>query len=623
MEDFFQIFLLIPLAGFILSLLIPAKKENLLSGVAFISTGTQLVSLAVFSAYWLFHGHPSLDAKDILILESSDDSFFIDFCFDKITLVYALVGAFLTFLVTVYCRYYMHREAGFKRFFNEILFFYMGFNLVVFSGNLVTLAIGWEMVGIASFLLISFYRERYLPVKNAVKVFSIYRIGDVGLLLAMWMTHHLWNENISFFKLSNYELVHEHLSSHSLIGIFISLMLLITACAKSAQLPFSSWLPRAMEGPTPSSAIFYGSLSVHLGVFILLRTYPFWEYQPSVRILIGVIGGSTSFIASRTARVQSSVKAQIAFSSIAQIGLIFIELALGFETLALLHFAANAFLRTYQLLVSPSVVSYLIKEQFYNFTPRENTFSLKFIPKKISYTVYMLSLKEWHLGKLMNRIYWAPLKWAGNKMNFMTFKNTILFFVPVYLMGLFCIYNEEILPDYVERFLPIVFSLFGLVMILRAFTERKSALMSWHLIIMNFFWVALAISFNENFSHEQVFIFLSGVVFFGGIGYACMFKLRGNEHNISLSKFRGHAYEHPRLAFVFLLCCLGVSGFPISPTFIGIDLIFEHIHEHQLLLAGFASSSFVIGGLAAIRLYARIFLGPHVKTYHEIAYRSS
>lgn len=96
-----------------------------------------------------------------------------------------------------------------------------------------------------------------------------------------------------------------------MIGVFISLMILLTALAKSAQLPFSSWLPRAMERPTPSSAIFYGSLSVHLGVFLLLRTYPFWEQQFSIRILIGLFGLFTAIIATGIARVQSSVKARL------------------------------------------------------------------------------------------------------------------------------------------------------------------------------------------------------------------------------------------------------------------------------------------------------------------------
>ena len=169
------------------------------------------------------------------------------------------VGSFLTFLVAIYSRVYLHRENGYKRFFNTILFFYVGYNIVIFSGNLETLFMGWEILGISSFLLIAFYRDRYLPVKNAVKVFSIYRIGDVGLILAMWMSHHLWHENITFLKLSNYELVSSQLQTHSLIGVFISLMILISAAAKSAQFPFSFWLPRAMEGPTPSSAIFYGA----------------------------------------------------------------------------------------------------------------------------------------------------------------------------------------------------------------------------------------------------------------------------------------------------------------------------------------------------------------------------
>ena len=151
----------------------------------------------------------------------------------------------------------------------------------------------------------------------------------------MWASHHLWHENISFMKLNNFELVHNHLLEHSIIGFFISIMILVAAAAKSAQLPFSSWLPRAMEGPTPSSAIFYGSLSVHLGVFLLLRTFSFWEHQISVRILIGILGLTTSIIASLIARVQSSIKSQIAYSSIAQIGIIFIEVALGWEDLAL------------------------------------------------------------------------------------------------------------------------------------------------------------------------------------------------------------------------------------------------------------------------------------------------
>ncbi len=114
-----------------------------------------------------------------------------------------------------------------------------------------------------------------------------------------------------------------------------------------------------------------------------MRTYPFWEQQFSVRILIGVLGLATTVITTGIARVQSSIKSQIAYASIAQIGLIFIEVAAGWHALALIHFAGNAFLRTYQLLVSPSVVSYLIREQFYNFSPRDRSIENSF-PKKYS-----------------------------------------------------------------------------------------------------------------------------------------------------------------------------------------------------------------------------------------------
>ncbi len=148
--------------------------------------------------------------------------------------------------------------------------------------------------------------------------------------------------------------------------------------------------PSYGRSQTPSSAIFYGSLAVHLGVFLMLRTFPFWEEQTSVRILIAAMGLFTAIITTGIGRVQSSVKSQIAYASAAQIGLIFIEVAAGFESLALFHFAGNAFLRTYQLLVSPSVVSYLIREQFYNFSARAGSVEAGFPAKIKIHSLYSL-----------------------------------------------------------------------------------------------------------------------------------------------------------------------------------------------------------------------------------------
>jgi NADH-quinone oxidoreductase subunit L len=617
-----QLFILIPLLGFVVSLLIPNEKETILSRVAFTSVGIHFVSFQIFLIYWFWNGHPVLNLKEIVLFRTPGYEFLIDFYFDAITAVYLFVGSLLTFLVTTYSRYYLHRETGYKRFFNTILFFYFGYTVAIFAGNFETLFIGWEILGISSFLLIAFYRDRYLPVKNAVKVFSIYRIGDVGLILAMWMSHHLWHENITFLKMSNYELVNDQILRHSWIGIFISVMILISAMAKSAQLPFSSWLPRAMEGPTPSSAIFYGSLSVHMGVFLLLRTFPFWEHQLSVRILIAVIGLTTSFMATGMARVQSSIKSQIAYASIAQIGLIFIEVAAGWWWLALFHFAGNAFLRTYQLLVSPSVVTYQIREQFYNFVPRKATVEDS-LPKKIEYTIYMLCLKEWNLDAFMYKYLWNPVKWAGKKLGYLTTEKVLMVFIPVYFLGIVLLYYQHLIPAWAHGQLPVIFSLFGLVMVLKAFTERTHARMSWILVILNHFWVALSISFNEQFEFSHTILYLSGICVFGLLGYFCLRRLKLLEGTIDLDQFRGHSFRHPKIALVFLLACLGVSGFPITPTFVGEDLIFTHIHEDQVLLALFTSLSFIIDGLAIIRIYARVFLGPHVKSVYEMAYRSS
>ncbi|MBL7871060.1 MAG: hypothetical protein JNM78_05580 [Cyclobacteriaceae bacterium] len=617
-----QFFIFIPFLGFLISWLIPKEKETTLSRVAFTSVGIHFVSFQVFLVYWLWNGHPVLNLKEIVLFKTTGYEFLIDFYFDSITAVYLFVGSLLTFLVTTYSRYYLHRETGYKRFFNTILFFYFGYTIIIFSGNFETLFIGWEILGISSFLLIAFYRDRYLPVKNAVKVFSIYRIGDVGLILAMWMSHHLWHENITFLKLSNYELVNDQLLTHSWIGIFISIMILISAMAKSAQLPFSSWLPRAMEGPTPSSAIFYGSLSVHMGVFLLLRTFPFWEHQLSVRILIGAIGLLTSFMATGMARVQSSIKSQIAYASIAQIGLIFIEVAAGWWWLALFHFAGNAFLRTYQLLVSPSVVTYQIREQFYNFVPRKATVEDS-LPKKLEYSIYMLCLKEWNLDAFMYKYLWNPVKWAGKKLGYLTTEKVLTFFIPVYLLGIVLLYYQNFIPDWAHQKLPVLFSLVGLAMVLKAFTERTHARMSWILVLLNHFWVALSISFNEHFEYSHTILYLSGIGVFGLLGYFCLRRLKLLEGTIDLDQFHGHSFKHPKIALVFLLACLGVSGFPITPTFVGEDLIFTHIHEDQVLLALFTSLSFIIDGLAIIRIYARVFLGPHVKSIYEMAYRSS
>ena len=173
---------------------------------------------------------------------------------------------------------------------------------------------GWEIVGVSSFLLIAFYRHRPQPIRNALRAYSIYRFCDVGLLLGAWMSHLLFHESQHFSQLAN-------LFQHSAMPpagyaslLILSWLIVIAASGKSAQFPFCFWLPRAMEGPTPSSAIFYGALSIHLGVFLLLRTTPIWTYHYLPRTMVLVIGLLTVVIANLSEKTQSNIKGQVAYA---------------------------------------------------------------------------------------------------------------------------------------------------------------------------------------------------------------------------------------------------------------------------------------------------------------------
>lgn len=622
MSQILQFFILIPVVGFLAGLFIPRKKERILSGISIAAIGLQTLGILAFIAWWLTNRAPTLDIKHIVLYKSPEFEFFIDFYFDSITAVFALVGAVLTFLVAVFSRYYMHRELGFKRYFITLLLFYIGYNLVIFGGNFETLFVGWEMLGISSFLLIGFYRDRYLPVKNGLKVLSFYRLGDICLILAMWMSHHLWHKNITFAEWNRPDVVLEAFQGHYMQAMFIVVMILIAAAIKSAQLPFSTWLPRAMEGPTTSSAIFYGSLSVHIGAFLLLRTYPFWQHETVIIGIIIAIGLSTSLVASTIARVQSSVKTQIAYASIAQIGLIFIEIALGWHVLALLHFAGNAFLRTYQLLVSPSVLSYLVHDMFFNFIPR-TTQATDTLFQKIKQAVYVLSVKEWNFDYLLHRYLWRPFKWIGRKSGIMGPRWGLASLLALFVVGATGFSLKEQLHFEFHQYLTLLFSALALAMVLKAFAEREDAKHAWLTALLSQFFSALSLLWNKDIAWHQTGIYLSGTVVAAIIGYICLHKIESKEGEISMHEYHGHSYEHPAIGLVFLLAALGFSGFPITPTFLGIDLMFTHISANQIVLVVLTGLNFLFLELTILRIYSRVFLGQHKKMYHPVAFKSS
>lgn len=612
-------FAIFPLMAFFISLALP-KNEWILSRFALFIIVSHTLTAQTFTSFWLFGSEQQIFFQGPVIYSSGGIEFILSFLFDKITAVYSLVGSLLTSLIVVYSRIYLHRESGYKRFFSTILLFYSGFNLIIFSGNFEVLFMGWEVLGLSSFLLIAFYRERYLPVKNALKVFSIYRLGDIGLILTTWLCHLIWHKNIQFHDLSFLSQT-SHLAEVNWLYLLLTLSILLSAAAKSAQFPFCSWMPRAMEGPTPSSAIFYGSLSVHIGAFILLRTFPLWEGQTPGRFVIAAVGLITAILCNSIARVQSTIKSQVAYSSLTQIGLIFVEIALGLQNLALFHFAGNAFLRTYQLLVSPSIVSYLIREQFYKPTllPEDETSRL---PKQWVYTLYILALKEWSMDQLLERLLWRPFKQIGRwtqKKSMAVVSGWLVAssFIILLLIQLKILGNPVLLSLSAS-----LIAFIGFLFVMRSFVERKNPLVAWSLIFANHIWILLAVGAYDALSSFEIFVYLIGVLVSWACGLLCFKFLRSKVGSLDLETFQGHSIHHPVLGFIFLICCLGLSGFPLTPTFIGEDIVFHHIHQEEFLVALFISLSYIFDGLCILRIYARLFLGPRAGD-GEVARRSS
>ena len=623
MEQYLQLFLVIPLLGFMVSLFFTNKQESYIAINAYLCFGIQLLGILFFTIYWIFQQSPILDLKHFTFYKEENIEIFLDFYFDRYTAVFAILGAFITFLIAIFSKFYLHRDSGYKRFFSTILLFFFGYNVTVFAGNFETLFIGWEFLGITSFLLIAFYRDRYLPVKNALKTISLYRLGDICIILALWTSHHVWHENITFVKLNDVDLVASNISNHYNQVIFLLCMIVVAASIKSAQFPFSSWLPRAMEGPTTSSAVFYGSLAVHLGVFLLLRTYHYWEPILAMKIIIVVIGVMTALIATLIARVQSTVKTQIAYASIAQIGLMFIEVALGWHVLALIHLTGNALLRTYQLLVSPSILGYMIHEQFFNFKPKKHS-NPHSVGYKLTNSLYLLSMQEWKMDLLLKKICWDPLKRIGKGFNFLSNKKGLIAMIIIYIAGVIFLVLNKNLSQQIDHYLHLFYGIGGLIMILMAFVEKSNPLKAWWLIILSQSYVILSIALlNDKYEYMEIILYIGGLCIAAIVGTIVLLKIKKREVQIDLNDFYGLIDQYPSLGTWFLIACLAFVGLPFTPSFIGLDLMYSHIDHEAYLLVTITSFSFLVLELSVLRIYARVFLGPNKKQLHPTAFRSS
>ena len=279
----------------------------------------------------------------------------IEFLVDRMSLAFAALSAAIAGIVSAFSNRYLHREPGYNRYFVLLALFVTGMLLVALAGNVEVLFIGWEFVGLSSALLVAFFLERPAPVSNALRVFSVYRISDAALLSAAVLLRHVaGTDSLSLLFGGTRPTATVDLTGPN--ATIIAVLLIVAVAGKSALLPFSSWLPRAMEGPTPSSAVYYGSLSIHAGCFLLLRSAPLLEQAPAARLLAGGLGAATAVFAGITTRVQSDVKSSLAYASLTQVGIIVVEIAIGWYTIAFVHLAGHACFRLLQFLSAPNVL---------------------------------------------------------------------------------------------------------------------------------------------------------------------------------------------------------------------------------------------------------------------------
>ncbi len=305
---------------------------------------------------------------------------------------------------------YLHRERGFVRFYIAYALFMMGMIFATLAGTIEVLFFGWELVGLSSALLIAFFHERRNPVKNGLMAWCVYRIADAAFLLAAVLMHHLTGAG-DFEALMGHGAWPDGVATITQTqALFVGLLLIVAAAGKSALVPFSGWLPRAMEGPTSSSAIFYGALSVHLGAYLLLRISPILELSIWLSGTVVVLGLLTAIYATLAGRVQSDIKTDLAYASLTQVGIIVVEIGLGLRYIALIHILGHAALRTLQLLRAPTLLHdyHVLENALDGHLPVFQGWVRRFVPPAIQRRFYRFALERGYLDELLNRVFVRP-----------------------------------------------------------------------------------------------------------------------------------------------------------------------------------------------------------------------
>lgn len=388
---------------------------------------TSLALLATVGVFVLMLGwdtrHVVLNLGEWVHLDGEGPTyhFAVKFVFDRLSVPFVALTLVLCGTIGAFANRYMHRERGYNRFFFLYSLFLAGMLYASLAGTIETLFAGWELVGLSSALLVGFFHERPAPVANGLRVWTVYRVADAALLLAAVVLHHSSGggdlDQLTGYRevagVSPLELPSWPFGSCALPAgqaLLVGLLLLVAAAGKSALVPFSGWLPRAMEGPTPSSAVFYGALSVHLGAYLLLRVSPVLEASLPLAVVVVVLGLTTALFAALAGSVQTDIKSALSFASLTQVGLIVAEIGLGLRYVALVHLLGHACLRTLQFLRAPTLLQDFqkLENAIGDRLPRPATSWVAALPAAGRVWLYRFALERGYLDAALDRVVVGP-----------------------------------------------------------------------------------------------------------------------------------------------------------------------------------------------------------------------
>ncbi|HKV30655.1 MAG TPA: NADH-quinone oxidoreductase subunit L [Candidatus Dormibacteraeota bacterium] len=358
MEILAPLVLLAPIAGFLVNAFFGRLLPRRVAGWV----GAGSIGLAFVFALLVFAqvlGGQKLDQTYFTWWQSADFNVPFNLYVDALSTLMVLVITGVGFLIHVYSIGYMRDDPGYSRFFAYMNLFVFSMLLLVLSGNLVWLIIGWAMVGLSSYLLIGFWFERPSAVLAARKAFVMNTIGDVGMVFAAFLIF----LNLRVLDFQNlFNRVHQ-LPKGGTVITAICLLLLVGAVAKSAQLPLHTWLPDAMEGPTPVSALIHAATMVTAGVYLVARMHLLYDWAPTAAATVAVIGGVTAFFAATIGTSQVDIKRILAYSTMSQIGYMFLAVGIGAYTAGMFHFMTHAFFKALLFLAAGNVIHAFHEDQ--------------------------------------------------------------------------------------------------------------------------------------------------------------------------------------------------------------------------------------------------------------------